>query len=150
MHTIFLLCLLTSCSNTNLLTYHHRRFYKEACEIKKGQPFTLNHHVYYDPPLVIDAYFSHELSIVVLDTAAAKMKKRLDVEKDTNLIQVSYGVYSVWNWDGENNRITGQIRIKKWSNNQVRLKENLTVFDHRRDRVRKFRGVRGFRYAAPD
>lgn len=143
--TYCILTILASCSRTNLLTYKHRKFFKEDSLIKSDTTFTLYQTVCYNRPGVIDEEFCYELTLTFLDTAAAKAKKILNLATDTLIVKSRYGAFSVWNWGDEHNKVTGQIEIVAWDKNTVTLKENIHVSDFRRKETKNYKGTRTYK-----
>ena len=135
---------LTSCVSSNVLTYKNRQHYKENSIITSDTVFKLYQNVCYNKPGVIDEEFCYDLKLTFLDTAAAKTKKTLDLQIDTNIVKAEYGIFSVWNWSNENNKVAGQIEITQWNSDKVTLKENVIVTDYRRKETKKFKGTRTF------
>ena len=107
--------------------------------------FTLYQDIGYNSPGVIDEEFSYTLNLIFLDLATAKTKKKLDLTRDTAIIRSKYGVFSVWNWDDEDNKVSGQIEIITWSKRSVTIKENVFIYDVRRNEKRTFIGTRTFK-----
>ena len=93
---------------------------------------------------MIDEEFCYYLTLKIIDTTAIKTKTKLDLETDTSIVKAGYGMFSVWNWSDENNKVSGQIEIIKWDKNEVILKENVQVIDFRRKETKKFIGIRTF------
>jgi len=139
------LTILTSCSRTNLLTYKHKKYYKENSIITSDSTFKLHQNVCYNRPSVIDEEFCYDLTLKFIDTTAAKTKRIIDLQADTLIVKAGYGVFSVWNWSDENNKVSGQIEILKWDKNEVTLKENIKVIDFRRKETKKFVGTRTYK-----
>lgn len=143
--TYFILTILTSCSQTNLLTYKHKKYYKENSIITNDSIFKLYQNVCYNRPRVIDEEFCYGLTLKFIDTSAAKTKRTLDLQADTLIVKAGYGIFSVWNWSDENNKVSGQIEIIKWDKNEVILRENIQVNDFGRNETKKFVGTRTFK-----
>ena len=143
--TYCFLTILTSCSQANLLTYKHRKYYKENSIISSDSTFKLNQNACYNRPGVIDEEFCYDLTLKFVDTSAAKTKTILDLQTDTLIVKAGYGIFSVWNWSDENNKVSGQIEILKWDKNEVILKENILAVDLRRKETKKFVGTRTFK-----
>lgn len=142
--TYFILTILTSCSRTNLLTYKHRKYSKENSIITSDTTFKLYQHVCYNRPGVIDEEFCYYITLIFSDTTAAKTKRSLNLETDTLIVKAQYGVFSVWNWSDENNKVSGQIDIVKWNRDEIILKENIQAIDNRRKETKRFKGTRTF------
>jgi hypothetical protein len=139
-----ILIILAPCSQTNLLTYKHKKYYSENSIITSDSVFKLYQNVCYNRPGVIDEEFCHELTLTFLDTTAAKIKKILNLATDTLIVKSHYGIFSVWNWDDENNKVSGQIEIINWSNDGITLSENIITNDQRRKEIKKYKGTRTF------
>jgi hypothetical protein len=143
--TYFILTILTSCSQTNLLRYRHKKHYKENSIITSDTTFKLYQNVCYNRPGVIDEEFCYELTLTFIDTVAAKTKKILNLATDTSIVKSRYGIFSVWNWEDENNKVTGQIEIIAWDKNSVTLKENIFASDYRRKETKNYKGTRTYK-----
>ena len=139
-----LLLVLTSCVSPNVLTYKKRQYYSENSIITSDTIFKLYQNVCYNKPGVIDEEFCYYLKLIFFDTTAAKAKKTLDLQTDTDIVKAEYGIFSIWNWSNESNKVFGQIEITHWDSNNVTLKENLVVTDYRRKGNKKFKGTRTF------
>jgi hypothetical protein len=140
-----LLTILTSCSRTNLLTYKNKKYYYENSIITIDSIFKLFQNIRYNRPGVIDEEFCYCLTLNFIDTTAAKTKRIIDLQMDTSIVKVGYGIFSVWNWSDENNKVSGRIEIVKWDKNQVILKENIKAVDFRRKETMKFVGTRTYK-----
>jgi len=127
-----------------LLTYKHRKYYKENSIITSDTTFKLYQHVCYNRPGVIDEEFCYYITLIFSDTTAAKTKMTLNLETDTLIVKAQYGIFSVWNWSDENNKVSGQIDILKWNKEEIILTENIQVVDNRRKEKRRFKGTRTF------
>ncbi len=136
---------MTSCSHTNLLTYKHKKYYKENSIITNDSIFKLYQNVCYNRPRVIDEEFCYELTLKFIDTSAAKTKRTLNLQADTLIVKASYGIFSIWNWYDENNKVSGEIEIIKWDKNEVVLRENIKANDFNRKETKKFVGTRIFK-----
>ncbi|MEZ4893161.1 MAG: hypothetical protein R3A50_01395 [Saprospiraceae bacterium] len=143
------LIILSACHAPNLLTYKHKRFYSEKSIIVKDSMISLEQTVYYDKPNSVDEEFFHDLSLWIVDTIAAKSKKRLNLETDIAILQADYRTFSVWNWSAENNKVTGTVNIISWSNDRIKLKENVVIYDYKRDCIIRFKGKRVFTPESP-
>ena len=136
--------ILSSCVGSNVLTYKDREHFKENSVITSSTTFKLYQHACYNKPEILDEEFCYYLTLVFLDTAAAKTKKVLDLQTDTNIVRAEYGIFSIWNWSDEHNDVSGQIKITQWDNDQVTLIEDVIAKDHRRNETKKFKGTRTF------
>lgn len=145
-HFTYLIIILvfTSCFGSNVLTYKTKTHFSEDNIISSDSTFKLNQRVCYNKPGVIDEEFCYELKITFLDTTAAKAKQTLDLQIDTNIVKVDYGIFSVWNWSNENNKVSGQIEINNWNCDKVTIRENVIATDYRRKETKKFKGTRTF------
>jgi hypothetical protein len=143
--TYCILTILASCSRTNLLTYKHKKNYKEKSIITSDPNFKLDQNVCYNRPAVIDEEFCYHLTLKFIDAAAAITKRILDLQADTLMVKAGYGTVSVWNWSDENSKVTGQIEILKWDKDEIILKENIRVIDLRRKETKRFMGTRSFK-----
>lgn len=139
-----LLLVLTSCVSSNVLTYKNRQHFKENSIITSDTIFKLYQNVCYNKPRVIDEEYCYYLKLTFLDTTAAKTNKTLDLQTDTNIVKAEYGIFSVWNWNNENNKVSGRIEITLWDKDKVTLKENIVATDYRRKESKKFKGIRTF------
>jgi hypothetical protein len=128
-----------------LLTYQHKKYYKENSIITSDSIFELYQNVCYNRPGVIDEEFCYVLTLKIIDTSAAKTKGILDLQADTLIVKAGYGIFSVWNWSDENNKVSGQIEIIKWDKNEVVLRENIQANDFSRKETKKFIGTRTFK-----
>lgn len=144
LQTFILLTILTSCIRTNVLTYKHRQYFKERSIITSDSIFELYQDAYYNVPHIIDEEFAYYLTLKFLDTTVAKTKKILNLMTDTLIVKSNYGVFSVWNWSDEKNKIGGQIEIINWDKDSIIIKENVSVYDIRRKERKKFHGTRTF------
>jgi hypothetical protein len=146
--SLFFFCILiylTSCSRGNLLTYTHKKYYEENSSITSNSTFELYQTVCYNNPRIIDEEFCYYLTLNFIDTTAAKAKRTLDLKADTLIVKATYGMYSVWNWSDENNKLSGLIKILKWDKNEVVLSENIRADDLRRKETKKLIGTRTFK-----
>jgi len=143
--TYCILAFLTSCSQKNLLTYKHKKDYKENSIITNDTIFKLYQSVCYNRPGVVDEEFCYSLTLKFIDTSAAKTKRMLDLQTDTLIVKAGYGIFSVWNWGEENSKVSGQIEIINWDKNEVVLRENIQVNDFSRNETKKFVGTRTFK-----
>lgn len=139
-----ILTILVSCSRPNLLTYKYKRNYSENSVIGKDSPFKLYQTVCYNKRGVIDEEFCYDLTLKFIDTNAAKTKRILDLQSDTLIVKAEYGIFSVWNWGNENNNVSGQIELLKWTKNKITLKENIQAIDLKRKETKRFVGTRTF------
>lgn len=140
-----LLLILTGCGKINILKLKYRLYYTEKSEITNDTVFTLYQRVIYDKPNVIDEEFSYNLTLTFIDTAAAKAKKTLNLITDSSIVKAGYDIFSIWNLEDERNRLTGGIKILNWNSNAITLKENITVYDRRRNEIRRYSGTRTFK-----
>lgn len=136
---------MTSCSQTNLLTYKHKKYYKDNSIITSDPTFKLYQNVCYNNPGVIDEEFCYYLTLKFIDTTSAKTKMIIDLQTDTLIVKAGYGIFSVWNWSDENNKVSGQIEILKWEKNEITLNENVKAVDLRRKETKKFVGTRTYK-----
>jgi len=145
-HLIYLsiILILASCISSNILTYKNKHHYSEENVIMIDSSFKLIQSVCYNKPDIIDEEFCHNLKLTFLDTAMAKAKQTLDLEVDTNIVKAEYGIFSIWNWENENNQVSGQIEITYLDTNQAILTEDIIVTDHRRTETKVFKGTRTF------
>ena len=143
--TYCFLTILTSSCRTNLLTYKHKKYYKENSIITSDSTFKLYQNVCYNKPGVIDEEFCFDLTLKFIDTTAAKTKRILDLQSDTLIVKAGYGIFSVWNWSDENNKVCGRIEILKWDKDEVIVKENIQAVDFRRKETKKFVGTRTYK-----
>jgi hypothetical protein len=143
--TYLILILLTSSCGKNLLTYKHRMHYREDNIIDSVNNSKLCQSVGYNRPGVVDEEFYYELRITFLDSAAAKTKRVLDLEKDSSIVHVTYGIFSVWSWEAEKNTVKGQIEIKNWDPSGITLKENIVATNFTRKETKKYKGTRTFK-----
>lgn len=141
---LVIVLLLTSCFNSNVLTYKNRTHYLEQSSISSDTTFQLTQSICYNEPQVIDEEYCYTLKLTFLDTFTAKTKRILDLETDTTIVKAEYGKFSVWNWSSENNHVKGTIEITFWDSNKVTLMENLVATDFRRKEKIKFKGTRSF------
>jgi hypothetical protein len=132
-----------------LLTYRHKKYYNEDSIITSDTTFKLYQNVCYNRPEVIDEEGCYDLTLTFLDTTAAKTKKNLNLATDTLIVKSRYGISSIWNWQEENNKVTGQIEIIAWDRNAVTIKENIFVSDYRRKQTKKYKGRRTFKKPEP-
>jgi hypothetical protein len=128
-----------------LLSYKHKKYFKENSIITSDPTFKLYQNICYDRPGIIDEEFCYSLTLRFIDTTAARTKRILDLQTDTLIVKAGYEIFSIWNWSEENNNISGQIEILKWDKNEVLLKENIKAVDFRRKETRKFAGTRTFK-----
>jgi hypothetical protein len=121
-------------------------YYKEHSGIITDSIFKLYQNVRYDRPNIIDEEFSYTLSLTFLDTTAAKAKKNLNLATDTLIVKSRYGVFSIWNWEGEEKtKVTGRIKIIAWDKNAIKIKETIFVSDEIRKETKKYKGIRTFK-----
>lgn len=139
-----LLLILTSCNSSNVLNYKNKRHFTESNNITVDSTFNFFQNTFYNKPGILDEEHCHILKLTLLDTTAAKTKKILSLQSDTNIIKAEYDVFSIWNWTKENNDIYGQIEIVSWNNNGIILKEDISIIDHRRNENLNYKGTREF------
>lgn len=140
-----ILLLLSSGCHKNILGHKHNKNYREEFLIKSGTNLTLYQNIEYGRKNVADVGFSDKLKLIFLDSINAKTKQVLNIEKDTLIIKCSYDKSSAW-IDGSNKtKIAGNIKIIKWSSNEIILNENITIIDSGWNEVKKFKGTRTFK-----
>jgi hypothetical protein len=145
---LVLLPVFTACQR-NFLHYKYKPFFSERNWIRTDRRDTLVQIITYNRPGVIDEEYNYDLNIFFLDTALAKQKRFLDLGVDTTIVKIDPLFSSVWVWDAGMDHLDGKsygtIKIKKWDNDGIRLKENIKVYDPEAKKKRKFKGVRTFR-----
>lgn len=140
---VLLLYTCTSSCSTNVLMLKYRRHFYEHDSVHSA-PLVLEQDVQFNDPRIIDEEYTHSLEITFHDTAAAKRKKVLNLNKDTAIVTVSYENISVWNWFSNYNIVGGTIKILKWKQHKIVLEENLTARGYA-DRKVRYRGRKTFR-----
>jgi hypothetical protein len=140
--------ILTSCGHTNLLTYKYKRYYYEHREFKSDTTFKIDQYVWKDKPIVTHDEFAYQLTLTIMDTISAKVKRNIDLETDTLVVKSRYGIFSMNDFGVENNKITGQIKILSWKKNSIRIKERIYVTDLRRKETKKYKGTRSYKRKA--
>ena len=130
--------------DTNLLTYKDSIYYSEKSIITSAREFTLYQDIYYNVPGTIDEEFVYTLTLVFIMPKLVHKRRVLDLASDTAIVKSKYGVFSVWNWSDENNLVSGRIEILEWRKRKVTIKENISVWDKRRNKRVKFIGTRTF------
>lgn len=141
---VLIVTFIFSCTKNNVLLYKHKKYYKENNIITSDTIFTLYQKVCYNKPGVIDEEFCYSLKLEFLDTNLAKSKRIIDLQSDTLILKASYGLFSVWNWENEETRISGQIEIIKWNPKGVIVKEHILCEDIRTNEINRFLGTRVF------
>ena len=141
---LLVLIVLNSCSQ-NILNYKSQQYYEEYNTIESDSIFKLSQNICYNKPGLIDEEFCYCLTLQFTDIAVAGPKKILNLFKDTATIISRYRINSIWNWDDENNKITGKVRKVKWSKDEITLKENVTVTDYRRNKIKRYAGTVRFK-----
>lgn len=144
------LIVLNACGPSNLLLYKYRRFYDEQQYFKRGSSSINLYQSVCHVPRAIDAGSCYDLVFFVLDSTAALSKRVLNPATDTAIIQYSYGIFSVWDWDADGSVVTGEISILHWGPKKIRIKENLVVIDNSRHDTKRFKGRRTFRLEKPE
>jgi len=139
------LIILTSCSQTNLLTYKYKKNYTEYRIIERDTIFKIQQNVCYNKPRKTHDEFIYGLTLTFIDTAAAKAKKNLNLSTDTLIVKSRYGIFSIGNFEDENNKITGKIKIISWKKNSITIKENIIVSDFRRKEIKNYKGTRKYK-----
>jgi hypothetical protein len=96
---IFLSLLLLSCSRKNVLSWSQKPYYRaesvrEDSLLSEDSQAGLSQSVCYNAPGVVDEEFCYDLELHFIDTASAKTKKDLDLEKDTAIVRSSFGIFS--------------------------------------------------------
>ena len=132
---------LASCVSTNVLTYKHRKHFKERNIITSDSIFTLYQDASYNRPNIVDEEFSYYLDLTFLDTTVAKTKRILNLATDTTIVKGHYGISSVWSWGGDSTKVSGQIEIIHWGNDGITIKENVHTKDFRRKQAKRFKGT---------
>jgi hypothetical protein len=140
----FIVLLESSCSHNNLLTYKHRKYYREKSIITSDSTLKLLQSVSYNVPNIIDEEFSYDLTLQFIDTTAAIEKGILNLSTDTTIVKSNYSVFSAWDWDDYGNKVEGTIEIITWDKNSITLKENIQTFGVRRKEIKKYKGTRIF------
>jgi hypothetical protein len=142
--TSIITLLITSCVSPNLLTYSSRSNYFEKSILEGDTIIRLRQAVCFDKPHRIDEEFCHWLIFTLPDSNAAVAKRNLNLKTDTLLVKSKYELFSVWNWQEENNSVSGKIFIQQWEPGKVVLRERIKVIDHRRHRTLRLTGTRTF------
>lgn len=143
--SFFLLCTFVSCSWQNLLNYKYFEHYEEKNFFVIDKDVQLSQSICYNKPHIIDEEHCYDLNLIFLDSSLAILKKKIDLETDTSIVKVNYGIFSIWNWRDENNHISGHVEILAWNNESITLKEDILVVDHRRNNAKKLKGKRVFK-----
>jgi hypothetical protein len=126
-------------------------FFRERSAIMGDRRDTLAQEITYNLPGTLHDAYNYELKIFFLDTALAKQKRVLDLDRDTAIVKVLPLFWSAWVPDVGINTIhldstsRGTIEIKEWNKDEIKLKENINVYDSAEKKKRKFKGVRTFR-----
>ena len=145
--SILLTCgALLSCQTPNLLRDKYRPFYSESntWTVQDGKHL-LTQRICYNRPGVIDEEFCEVFTCSVPDSAAFRNKKVIQVERDTAIVALRYGRYSVWNWSDERNQLTGTLELLRWTPEELLLREKIIIHDFRRNERKKLAGKRKFR-----
>lgn len=139
--------LITTLSSCNVLMYKYKPFFTESNLILTDTIFTLYQGAFYDRPHMQDEERTYQITFQFRDSAAAQRLQLLDLSTDSSVAKAKYGIHSIWNWTGENNKITGSIKILHWDKDKVVLKEHIQIDDIRRSEKKRFYGTRTFRRA---
>jgi len=143
---LFLSILLCSCSNTNLLSYRVRPYYKETNSYQLDSIIFFKQAIQYDRPGSIDEEYS--FGIIFFVDSAALLKNRTINLMDTSAVQYyhslpgrfyhAYGTYYPYKLDG-------QLKLLKWTDTKIKLKERITVLDSLQQKVHTYNGRRTFK-----
>ncbi len=147
---IFSLTFIICHGQINVLTLKDSTNYNENNIILRDKKitknkFTLSQEINYNEPGSVDEEFSYTLTLVFPEPEAANTKKTIDLSSDTTLVQSSYGVFSVWRWNNEKCKISGQIEIVDWNKNSITIKENISIYVAYRNETITFIGTRTFK-----
>ena len=149
---IMLLCIemVNGQADTNLLAYKDSTYYKESSIIQTYKSHSKNElilyqEVCYNEPVIIDEEYCYTLKLIFLDKENIKLDLVLNLANDTSIIKCEYGVLSGWSLNYDNNiQISGQIEIIEWGKKRITIKENIIVYDKRKNTKRVFVGTRTF------
>lgn len=133
-----------SCSTSNVLLYKKQKYYTENNIISSKEMGKIHQRVCYNNPQIKDEEHCHELSFTIKNIESALQKKIINIETDTDIVKCEYSVFSTWNWDNENNKVSGTFEILKWTKDEIELNENIIINDYRRKTVKTFKGKRTF------
>ena len=140
----FLYLLLTSCSDKMLMLFaRHLPHYKEYDNKTAEGTLTLHQNISHWPPNVIDGGVTFLMFINIPDTTKVMIGKTYCLPRDSVLINAKFNILSVWSWDDIKVPATGKVKIKKWTSNKIRIKENLRF--KRSEFIYVYRGKRTFK-----
>lgn len=137
-------------ADTNLLSYKDSTYYKESSIIQTYKMHSKNElilyqEVCYNEPGIIDEEHCYTLKLIFLDKEDIKLDSVLNLSNDTSIIKCEYGILSGWSLSYDNNiQISGQIEIIEWGKKRITIKENIIVYDKRKNTKRVFVGTRTF------
>ncbi len=136
--------LLESCITNNLLMYKHKRHVHEFNRIQENNSFVLRHNIKKQEPRATNFDYWHIFEIEVLDSAKFKNKAYVDLSVDTLIVRPRYYRFIPLSLKKENNIIVGKIYIENWNNDEINLKENITINDILRNKKLRLKGTRTF------
>ena len=136
----------TSCSNTNLLSYRIRPYYKETDSYQSGTDIFLKQAILYDRPNSNDEEYGFG-AIFFVDSATLRKVRTIDLN-DTAVVQYYHSIPArLYNYYGASfpYRLDGQLTLLKWTNDKIKLKERITVIDSLGQKVHTYYGRRTFK-----
>jgi len=142
-----LLSVLTICclgQTTHVLKLKNKKYFDEKNQFLIDSSLKVIQKVGYDEPHTVDESYSLILTLEIVDTLNARLKKDLDLTIDTALIRCHFDISSVWNWEDEKTTITGNIVIVSWTNEKLEFNFNVTVLELRNSRTFIYKGNRVF------
>lgn len=142
---IFLTCILFFSCSKNVLTFKYKKDFSERDEgVSKNDRLELSQIVFYNKPNTIDEEYSHHLTFLFLQSKFVKKGTKYHLPNDSLAIKIKYDLFSIWNWEDESVKVSGTVFILDFQPTFIKLKENITITDFRRNRVLKFKGKRLF------
>jgi len=129
---------------TNVLKLKNKKYFDEKNQFFIDSSLKIIQKVGYDEPHTVDESYSLTLTLNVVDTLNARLKKNLDLTLDTALIKCRFDISSVWNWEDEKTTITGNVIIVSWTNEKIEFNFNVTVLELRNNRAFIYKGNRVF------
>ncbi len=141
---LFFLKLFCFSQTINVLELKAQKFYSEQNQFDIDSTLKLINNVGYDEPNSVDEEHNFILTIDIIDTTNAKLKKVLDLTLDTGLIKCKFVNFSAWGWKIENKNIIGDVIILSWTNDKIELNLNLKVSQTKTGRTFLYKGKRTF------
>jgi hypothetical protein len=103
--------------------------------------------IWYNKKGTIDEEFSYTLTFQIFDTTQAKLMQIINYS-DTAIVKVTYDLFSVWNWEPENYKLTGDFKIISLTKEKATIKEKIKVVDNITKKAYFFNGTKTYVYSS--